>query len=87
MSNEDFNIPAELAKLPCSPELARGIADYAVKIRTLLGDNLVGVYLYGSLVGQGYHPGVSDVDMIAGTRTIVTMSNSFRSGNQYINSL
>ncbi len=35
------------------------------RMRGVLGEELVGVYLYGSLVSGGYTPGVSDVDLLA----------------------
>ena len=36
-------------------------------IQAALGDDLVGVYLYGSYVSGGFDPGVSDVDLVAVT--------------------
>ena len=36
-------------------------------IHMALGDDLVGVYLYGSYVSGGFDPGVSDVDLVAVT--------------------
>ena len=36
-------------------------------IRAVLGDDLVGIYLYGSYVSGGFDPGVSDVDLVAVT--------------------
>jgi predicted nucleotidyltransferase len=35
---------------------------------TLLGDNLTGIYLYGSLTQGAFDPGLSDIDCIAVTR-------------------
>jgi hypothetical protein len=35
--------------------------------RAALGDDLLGVYLYGSYVSGGFDPGVSDVDLVAVT--------------------
>jgi predicted nucleotidyltransferase len=37
------------------------------RIRAVLGDDLVGVYLYGSYVSGGFDPGVSDVDLVVVT--------------------
>jgi predicted nucleotidyltransferase len=34
-------------------------------VHAVLGDDLVGVYLYGSYVSGGFDPGVSDLDLIA----------------------
>jgi hypothetical protein len=36
-------------------------------LRDALGDDLVGLYLYGSAVSGGFDPGVSDVDLVAVT--------------------
>ena len=36
-------------------------------VQAVLGDDLVGVYLYGSYVSGGFDPGVSDLDLIAVT--------------------
>jgi predicted nucleotidyltransferase len=36
-------------------------------VHAVLGDDLVGVYLYGSYVSGGFDPGVSDLDLIAVT--------------------
>jgi predicted nucleotidyltransferase len=36
-------------------------------IQAALGDDLVGVYLYGSYVSGGFDPGVSDLDLVAVT--------------------
>jgi predicted nucleotidyltransferase len=36
-------------------------------IHAVLGDDLVGIYLYGSSVSGGFDPGVSDLDLVAVT--------------------
>jgi predicted nucleotidyltransferase len=36
-------------------------------IQSALGDDLVGIYLYGSYVSGGFEPGVSDLDLVAVT--------------------
>jgi hypothetical protein len=36
-------------------------------LHAVLGDDLVGIYLYGSYVSGGFDPGVSDVDLVAVT--------------------
>ena len=43
------------------------VAALAAEIQGLLGDDLVGLYLYGSLVSGGFDPGVSDIDLVAVT--------------------
>ena len=37
------------------------------RIRGVLGDDLVGIYLYGSYVSGGFDPAVSDLDLVAVT--------------------
>ncbi len=43
------------------------VAALASEIRGVLGDDLVGLYLYGSSVTGGFDPGVSDLDLVAVT--------------------
>jgi predicted nucleotidyltransferase len=49
----------------------RPAADFATtlasEIQGVLGDDLVGLYLYGSSVSGGFDPGVSDIDLVAVT--------------------
>jgi predicted nucleotidyltransferase len=47
-----------------APELAAALAS---EIHGVLGDDLVGLYLYGSAVSGGFDPGVSDIDLVAVT--------------------
>ncbi len=39
--------------------------------RTVLADNLIGLYLYGSSVAGDFDPGLSDLDLLAVTRADV----------------
>lgn len=41
--------------------------DLLAEIRGVLGERLVGLYLYGSLISGDYLEGVSDVDLLAAT--------------------
>ena len=41
------------------------ISDYVAQVSNLLGDNLVGVYLFGSLTYGDFNPKSSDIDLIA----------------------
>jgi len=43
------------------------VAALASEIQGVLGDDLVGLYLYGSSVTGGFDPGVSDIDLVAVT--------------------
>lgn len=45
---------------------------YVAAVGDVLADNLVGVYLYGSVVWGAYNPGVSDVDFVAIHRSRLT---------------
>lgn len=57
-----------MRSLACNDELQEGIALYAAGLMEVLGDNLCGVYLYGSLARGCHHPSTSDVDVIVVTR-------------------
>jgi hypothetical protein len=57
------NIPTQVSAL---------LHDLIAALPTLLGDNLVGVYLYGSLTQGAFNPERSDVDCIAVTQHELT---------------
>ncbi len=40
------------------------LADYAIQMDRALGNDLAGIYLYGSVASEGYVPGSSDVDVV-----------------------
>lgn len=40
------------------------ISDYVTQVSNLLGDNLVGVYLFGSLTYGDFNPNSSDIDLL-----------------------
>ena len=46
---------------------ADSVAALASEIQGVLGDDLVGLYVYGSSVSGGFDPGVSDIDLVAVT--------------------
>jgi hypothetical protein len=46
-------------------------AALASEIEGVLGDDLVGLYIYGSSVSGGFDPGVSDIDLVAVTSSEV----------------
>jgi predicted nucleotidyltransferase len=50
---------------------AHYVSVLASKIGGVLGDDLVGLYLYGSAVSGGFDPGVSDIDLVAVTSSEV----------------
>ncbi len=47
------------------------VADLVSEIQGVLGDDLVGLYLYGSSVSGGFDPEVSDIDLVAVTSSEV----------------
>ena len=49
---------------PSIDTLLKGLV---ASVRAVLGDDLVGVYLYGSYVSGGFDPGVSDLDLVTVT--------------------
>lgn len=53
------------------PDADEVLAELLAGIRGVLGDKLVGLYLFGSLVTGSYVAGVSDVDLLAATSDAV----------------
>ena len=51
-----------------APEIVDALVS---EIRGALGDDLVGLYLYGSAVTGGFDAGVSDIDLMAATSSEV----------------
>jgi hypothetical protein len=47
------------------PEIDRLLSDLLDRMQQILGENLVGLYLYGSLVTGDFDRGISDVDTLA----------------------
>jgi predicted nucleotidyltransferase len=50
------------------PDVDELLDDLLRRVRQALGEQLVGLYLYGSLVTGDFTPGVSDVDLLAAVR-------------------
>src|SRR5215467_9243954 len=59
-------------QLEASPEIAKLLSDIVSECTDLLGDNLVGIYLHGSLAMGSFNPDLSDVDFLVVTNTILT---------------
>jgi predicted nucleotidyltransferase len=55
-----------------TPETRRLLEELQTGIRSVLGDRLVGLYLYGSLVTGDFAAGISDADLLAATRGNLT---------------
>ena len=53
------------------PVLDQVLAPLLTDLRGLLGDDLIGLYLYGSAVSGGFEPRVSDLDLVAIVRRSV----------------
>jgi hypothetical protein len=51
------------------PDIEKLLSDLLHQIRPILGQKLVGLYLYGSLVSGDFDRGVSDFDLLAATKT------------------
>lgn len=45
------------------------VANIQTRLRELLGETLVGIYIFGSLASESFDPGVSDVDLLVVTAT------------------
>jgi predicted nucleotidyltransferase len=56
-----------LAVGPVPPQVSALLEDLTQALRILLGENLVGVYLYGSITQGAFNPERSDVDCIVVT--------------------
>lgn len=54
------------------PKIAAVLNELRTNIASALGDDLVGLYLFGSLVHGDFTDGVSDLDLVAVTRRVVT---------------
>jgi len=55
---------AIIARLLCTDDVRQAVAAYAAGIAEILGGELVGCYLYGSLARGCFHPRTSDVDVL-----------------------
>jgi hypothetical protein len=53
------------------PEVDTLLAHLLAEMRAVLGDELVGLYLYGSLSLGDFNPGSSDIDFLAATRGVL----------------
>ena len=49
------------------PEVDALLGELRTQVQATLGDELLGLYLYGSMVTGGYTVGISDVDLLAVT--------------------
>jgi predicted nucleotidyltransferase len=47
------------------PHINELLADLLAQMQTILGDKLVGLYLYGSLVASDFDDDISDIDLLA----------------------
>ena len=69
-----MNTPAQPPELP---ELVHPILALLLdSVRAILGDELVGLYLYGSLSSGDFDPASSDVDFVAVTQGAITGEDS-----------
>jgi hypothetical protein len=50
------------------PEVNRVLADLHLRVAAILGEQLVGMYLYGSLAVGGFEPSRSDIDFVVITQ-------------------
>jgi predicted nucleotidyltransferase len=57
-----------IQSLTCPDSLKSAITRYASSLQELVGEDLLGIYLYGSVARGCYHPAQSDVDVIAVVR-------------------
>jgi hypothetical protein len=62
----------QVTHIPNSPDVAAVLADLQHRIVAALGADLVGLYVFGSLVYGDFTPGTSDLDLLAVTRRPMT---------------
>ena len=55
-----------------NPEISNLLNELRTGIASILGDDFVGLYLFGSLVYGDFTDGVSDIDLVTVTRRIIT---------------
>jgi hypothetical protein len=55
-----------------SGDIAPVLSDLRAGVRAVLGNDLVGLYLFGSLVYGDFTPGTSDLDLLAAARRFMT---------------
>ncbi|HEV2128036.1 MAG TPA: GNAT family N-acetyltransferase [Thermomicrobiales bacterium] len=60
------------APMTTDPEIAVLLAEIRGGIAATLGNDLVGLYLFGSLVSGDFTPGVSDIDLLAVSQRFMT---------------
>jgi hypothetical protein len=61
-----------------APAYPAVLGDLAYGLRDAVGDELVGLYLYGSVVTGGFDPEASDIDLVAVTKTDASSLNISR---------
>src|SRR5829696_1865103 len=61
----------QLAILSTHPDVRALIADVSARLQSVLGQKLVGLYLYGSLVAGDFDYEISDIDLLAATATAI----------------
>ena len=67
-ARSDFEVHAgTIYGLRCAPKVRREVGVYARRLMEALGDDLVGIYLYGSLPWGCFHRETSDVDVVVVT--------------------
>src|SRR6516164_54761 len=59
-------------QLEAPQEISQLLSDIVTECTGLLGDNLVGMYLHGSLAMGSFNPDASDVDFLVVTKTKLT---------------
>lgn len=71
-ANKDFRLPEELAKAVRGiPVVEEVLCELRLRLHRGFGEDLVGLYLYGSLVLGDFDPDRSDIDLIAAVTSAV----------------
>lgn len=75
---ETFSSMAHYTWMTCSKVIQSEVNTLQTEFQRLLGDNLLGIYLHGSLALGGFQPGRSDIDVIVVTAQRIDLETKRR---------
>jgi hypothetical protein len=61
----------KIPALSAHPDIGVLLDDILSRLREILGERLVGLYVYGSLVAGDFDYAISDIDMLAATESVI----------------
>jgi len=66
------------------PEVSALVADIHARVGLLMSQNLVGLYIFGSVASDAYDPGVSDVDLLVVVAQPLVAADYARLGRMHV---